>query len=115
MRLLIIALFLAGCASTPPTPPVTPQQVSPVIIHPTLPIPVTLEVPKFYVLTPDNVQEFFTREKTPVVYAVDTSGYQVLAANVQELRRYILELQNVVKYYKTSIEAQKKQNDVTTR
>ena len=115
MKKLALVVLLAGCTSTPQPEVIIPPPVvvSPILIHPPLPMPLDLQTPKFYVLTQDNIQEFFQKEKTPVIYAVDTAGYQALSGNVQEMRRYILELQNVVKYYKASIEAQKNENGTT--
>jgi len=107
MRILVLFLLLAGCAAKPTVLP-PPPLVSPVIIHPSSPTPVELEAPQFYVLTPNNIDKFFEREGVAVVFAVSTDGYESLALNIQELRRYINELQGVVLYYKTSIEEYEK-------
>jgi hypothetical protein len=57
------------------------------------------------------VDAFFEKEGELVIFAVNTDGYETLSVNVQELRRYIIELQGVVIYYKNSIEEYNRAND----
>ena len=115
MRYFLIGiLFIAGCANQPL--PVSPKYIPPVVVDPPLPVPVNLTPPKFYILTETTCESAFKDESA--YFSVSAQGYQSLSQNVQELRRYILELQALVEFYMKSIdvmqEAAEKHNEATT-
>jgi len=59
-------------------------------------------VPQFYVVSENNKETFQKRilkDSDGVFYAVTPDGYTILSENMQELRRYIRELQEVILYY----------------
>lgn len=100
-----VALFafiaLTGCASIPSTLVTVCEPIP--RIDPPMPEPVILNAPEFYVVSSENVDSFNVRIKEDsngVFYAITPVGYTILAQNVQELRRYIRELQQVIVYYK---------------
>jgi hypothetical protein len=94
---LLGLLLLTGCATT--VAPVKTCEPIP-MIDPPFPGPVVLSAPEFYVVSNENRKDFDLKITDGVFYAVTPAGYTILATNMQELRRYIRELQQVVLYYK---------------
>lgn len=100
-KVALLTVFLVGCT----TMEVTPKGVcDPIpIIDPPMPPPIVLNAPEFYVVSNENREAFdmrIQRDSNGVFYAITPSGYTILAENMQELRRYIRELQQVVIYYR---------------
>lgn len=76
------------------------------IPQPILPREINLKEPYWYVVSNKNIDEFIKKmEKTNggqvVFFAMSVDDYEVMAGNMQELRRYIRELKEVVVYYRT--------------
>lgn len=107
MKLLALALviFLMGCAGKE-VPVLQVKTVPPVVIHPPLPTSVNLTPPKFFIITETNCSTVFSQNSEDAYFGVSSTGYQDLSQNVQELRRYILELQNLIVFYKKSLDYQ---------
>ena len=74
------------------------------IVQPVMPREIDLKEPMWYVVTPANFEEFQARiieqEKELVFLAMTVPDYEVMAYNMQELKRYITELKDVVVYYR---------------
>ena len=74
------------------------------IIQPVMPREIDLKERMWFVVTPANFEEFQTRiieqEKELVFLAMTVPDYEVMAYNMQELKRYITELKEVVVYYR---------------
>ena len=74
------------------------------ITQPILPKEIDLKEPYWYVVSEKNLDEFLERVKeeqgTLVFFAMSVPDYELMAYNMQELRRYIRELQTVVVYYR---------------
>ena len=75
------------------------------IVQPVLPREIDLKDPYWYVVSDKNIDEFLARvEKDQgqlVFVAMSIPDYELMAYNMQELKRYINELKEVVVYYKT--------------
>lgn len=75
------------------------------IIQPVLPREIDLKEPYWYVVSEKNLDEFLARvEKDQgqvVFFAMSVPDYELMAYNMQELKRYINELKEVVVYYRT--------------
>jgi len=75
------------------------------IAHPVMPREIDLREPMWIVVTPENVDEQLAKiekqEGELVFLAMTIPDYEVMAYNMQELKRYITELKEVVVYYKT--------------
>ena len=75
------------------------------IVQPILPREIDLKDPYWYVVSDKNLDEFLTRvekDQGQVVFlAMSVSDYELMAYNMQELKRYINELKEVVVYYRT--------------
>ena len=93
------------------------------IIQPVMPREIDLKEPMWFVVTPANFEEFQTRiieqEKELVFLAMTVPDYEVMAYNMQELKRYITELKEVVVYYRKVTmppsEVKKEKEEVTKR
>ena len=74
------------------------------IVQPIMPREISLSNPTFIVVTPDNWEEQLARieeqEGELVFLAMTIPDYEVMSMNIQELRRYITELKDVVVYYR---------------
>jgi len=81
------------------------------IVQPIMPREISLSNPTFIVVTPDNWEEQLARieeqEGELVFLAMTIPDYEVMSMNIQELRRYITELKDVVVYYKKVTTPQK--------
>ena len=83
------------------------------IAHPVMPREIDLREPMWIVITPDNIDAKLERiekqEGELVFLAMTIPDYEVMAYNMQELKRYINELKEVVVYYKTVTTTQEEQ------
>ncbi len=98
---LFLLIFFGGCSLLPVRYVNTSEVITPVILHPPAPTPPNLIPPKFSILTRENYSSSF--KETDAYFAVDAQGYEVLSTNIQELRRYILELQSRILFYQESL------------
>jgi len=81
------------------------------IMQPVMPREIDLKEPYWYVVSEKNIDEFLARvekEQGQVVFfAMSVPDYELMAYNMQELKRYIRELREVVVYYRTVTMPQK--------
>jgi len=115
-RLLAILclLLLSSCSLFLPKPDPQPRIVTvtqvtyPNIQTPVAPQPVELNDVKFYVVTPDNLDEFleeFEEDNGQIVFvATSVPSYENLSINLQELRRYILQQKEIILYYEKAVD-----------
>jgi len=78
------------------------------ISQPVLPREIDLKEPYWYVVSDENLEEFLERVKKEnpnsgdlVFFAMSVPDYELMAYNMQELKRYITELKSIVVYYRT--------------
>jgi hypothetical protein len=90
---------------------VTAKPMERTIVQPIMPREISLSNPTFIVITPDNWEEQLARieeqEGELVFLAMTIPDYEVMSMNIQELRRYITELKDVVVYYRKVTTPQK--------
>jgi len=83
---------------------ITTKAIERTIIQPVMPREIDLKDPYWYVVSDKNIDEFLARvEKDQgqlVFFAMSVPDYEIMAYNMQELKRYINELKEVVVYYK---------------
>ena len=76
---------------------------------------VDLKDPYWYVVSDKNLDEFLQRvekeEGSVVFFAMSVPDYELMAYNMQELKRYIKELKEVVVYYRTVTTNQGEENE----
>tara|TARA_R110002126_G_scaffold51450_8_gene140683 strand:+ start:827 stop:1177 length:351 start_codon:yes stop_codon:yes gene_type:complete len=102
--LLATILLLSSCAGVKPIQIRTVEETTP-IQHPNLPNPIKLQDIEWHVITEDNLDEFIQMlrdTKSHVVFfAITPDNYEVMAYNLQDIRRYIKELKEIIVYYKS--------------
>ncbi len=83
---------------------VTAKPLDRKIVQPIMPREIDLKEPMWIVVTPDNWEEQLAKiekqEGELVFLAMSIPDYEVMAYNMQELKRYITELKDVVVYYR---------------
>ena len=108
-------LIMACSCSLLPTKKieVTAKPLDRKIVQPVMPREFSLQEPMWIVVTPENWEEQLARiekqEGELVFLAMTIPDYEVMAYNMQELKRYINELKEVVVYYRTVTTTQKEQ------
>ena len=90
---------------------VTAKPMERTIVQPVMPREIDLKDPYWYVVSDKNIEEFLKRVEKEhgqvVFFAMSVPDYELMAYNMQELKRYINELKEVVVYYKKVTEPQK--------
>ena len=110
----LMLLPLAACNTTQ-TIAVTAKPVELNIIQPVDPQPVDMLKVNVKVLTKENVDAFIKQAQkdqgtdNPVFVTLSTRDYEALSLNIQELKRYIVQQQKIIAYYKKATAA----HDVT--
>ena len=103
-------LLMTGCSWLPKQPePEIITVTKPVrieILQPDLPREINLKEPTWYVVSDKNMDDFLDRISkesggTVVFFAMSVGDYELMAYNMQEIRRYIREMKEVVVYYRT--------------
>ena len=74
------------------------------ISQPILPRAIDLKEPVWYVVSDKNLDEFLERVKKEqgqlVFFAMSVPDYELMAYNMQEIKRYVREMKEVVIYYR---------------
>ncbi len=103
--IFIILLLLGGCASTPVKEVVIktkPIEIE--IAQPERPKEIKLERPEWFVVNSSNLQEFLEKVRKiqsdePVFFAFTPQDYEKMSYNLQEIRRYVLQQNEIIVYY----------------
>jgi len=115
LLLLVPASLLYSCSSKEPTIQKEPEVIIKTkVIEKNIPIqarPKGLSLSKditWYVITPETIDAFdekLKKEQGPewVFFAIEVKDYENLSLNVAEIRRYILQQMELIKYYENSI------------
>ena len=99
-------MMVSSCSLVPTKKEVeiTTKAIERTIIQPVMPREIDLKEPYWYVVSDKNIDEFLSRvEKDQgqvVFFAMSVPDYELMAYNMQELKRYINELKEVVVYYR---------------
>ena len=85
------------------------------IVQPIMPREIDLKEVMWLTITPENFEEQFAlienQEGELVFLAMTVPDYEVMAYNMQEIKRYITELKDVVVYYKSVTTQQEENNE----
>ena len=98
--------MVSSCSLLPKTQKieVSSKAIDRQIIQPVMPREIDLKEPQWYVVSSKNLDEFIARvEKDQgqvVFFAMSVPDSELMAYNMQELKRYIREVQEVVVYYR---------------
>lgn len=102
---LIVLMTVYSCGLIPKKVDVVSKPIERTIAQPILPRGLDLKEPYWYVVSEKNIEEFLQRvekeEGAVVFFAMSVPDYELMAYNMQELKRYIKELKEVVVYYRT--------------
>lgn len=104
MKTIAVTFLVTGCSwNRPIEVQTTPVELN--IPQPNLPREIDLKEPYWYVVSEANVDEFLERIKKEnagqiVFFAMSVGDYELMAYNMQELKRYIKQLKEVVVFYK---------------
>ena len=99
-------MMVSSCSLVPTKKEVeiTTKAIERTIIQPVMPREIDLKEPYWYVVSDKNIDEFLSRvEKDQgqvVFFAMSVPDYELMAYIMQELKRYINELKEVVVYYR---------------
>ena len=103
---MLMVLIMACSCSLLPTREiqVTAKPMERKIVQPIMPRAIDLKELQWLTVTPDNWEEQLARieqqEGELVFLAMTIPDYEVMAYNMQEIKRYITELKDVVVYYR---------------
>ena len=116
---LVSALTIAlssGCSVLPkvdftPPPPVKviTEEVKMEIYQPPLPQEIKMEDVNWFVITKNNYEESVAKVEQLlggefVVFALTPTGYEAMAYNLQEIRRFIRQQKEIILYYREATE-----------
>jgi len=83
---------------------VTAKPLDREIVQPVMPREISLQEPMWIVITPENWEDQLAKieeqEGELVFLAMTIPDYEIMAYNMQEIKRYITELKDVVVYYR---------------
>ena len=103
--LLMTSMLVSNCSLIPTKQvEVVAKPVERVITQPIMPREIDLKEVRWLTITPENYEEQFAiieaQEGELVFLAMTIPDYETMAYNMQELKRYITELKDVVVYYR---------------
>ena len=110
-------LMMACSCSLLPTKKieVTAKPMDRTIVQPVMPRENDLKEVRWLTITPENYEEQFAviedQEGELVFLAMTVPDYEVMAYNMQELKRYITELKDVVVYYRKVTTKQEQEDE----
>ena len=113
---MLMVLIMACSCSLLPTREiqVTAKPMERKIVQPIMPRAIDLKELQWMTVTPDNWEDQLARieeqEGELVFLAMTIPDYEVMAYNMQEIKRYITELKDVVVYYR-KVTTEKLPND----
>ena len=105
MALLTISMMACSCSLIPTKQiQVSAKPIERKIVQPIMPREIDLKQPEWIAVTPENKDEQLAKieeqEGELVFLAMTIPDYEVMAYNMQEIKRYITELKDVVVYYR---------------
>ena len=110
-------LMMACSCSLLPTKKIeeTAKPMDRTIVQPVMPREIDLKEVRWLTITPENYEEQFAviedQEGELVFLAMTVPDYEVMAYNMQELKRYITELKDVVVYYRKVTTKQEQEDE----
>ena len=110
-------LMMACSCSLLPTKQieVTAKPMDRTIVQPVMPREIDLKEVRWLTITPENYEEQFAliedQEGELVFLAMTVPDYETMAYNMQEIKRYITELKDVVVYYRKVTTTAEQENE----
>ena len=118
--LLMILIMACSCSLLPTKQiQVSAKPIERQIVQPIMPREIDLREVRWLTITPENYEEQFAiieaQEGELVFLAMTIPDYETMAYNMQELKRYITELKDVVVYYREVTTADLKNESDTNK
>ena len=112
----MILMMTCSCSLIPTKQiQVTAKPLDRTIVQPIMPREIDLKEVRWLTITPENFEEQFKviedQEGELVFLAMTVPDYEVMAYNMQEIKRYITELKDVVVYYRKVTTNQEEANE----
>ena len=112
----MILMMVCSCSLIPTKEiQITAKPIDRTIVQPVMPREIDLKEIRWLTITPENYEEQFqlieNQEGELVFLAMTIPDYEVMAYNMQELKRYITELKDVVVYYRQVTTQQEKEDE----
>lgn len=106
VALLTISMMVSSCSLLGTKQlEVVAKPMDRTIIQPIMPREIDLKQLKWFAVTSKNLDEFLEtiekQEGEVIFLAMSVPDYEVMSGNMQELKRYITEMKDVVVYYRT--------------
>ena len=113
---LTILMMACSCSLLPTKEiQVTAKPMDRTIVQPVMPREIDLKEVRWLTITPENYEQQFAvienQEGELVFLAMTVPDYEVMAYNMQELKRYITELKDVVVYYRKVTTKQEQEDE----
>lgn len=110
--LLLSSIFLFSCAKE--SIPVTTVLQTDIQVK-QRPRQLDLKDVKFYVVTPENydnfMKEFIKSNGTEVYYALSVQDYENMSENFADITRYIIQANDLLLYYETAAKPEKEEKE----
>jgi len=101
-----VLVLINGCSLLKKAPrevEIKTVQLRTQIQQPVLPRAIVMKEPKWYVVSNANIDDFMSRigkETGGVFFAMSPGDYELMAYNLQEIKRFIKEIKEVIVYYR---------------
>ena len=115
LYLTVLVLLLSSCSSFKPEKEIVTVEkiVKPTIAIALKPTPIEMKNADVLVVTEQNFQEVVDKVKAKqngqfVVYALDLKSFENLAINMEQIKRYIEQQNEVILYYEKAVREEPK-------
>ena len=101
-----VLVLINGCSLLKKAPrevEIKTVQIRTQIQQPVLPRAIDMKEPEWYVVSNANIDEFLIRienETGGVFFAMTPGDYELMSYNLQEIKRFIKEIKEVIVYYR---------------
>tara|TARA_A100001388_G_scaffold248808_1_gene209101 strand:- start:186 stop:548 length:363 start_codon:yes stop_codon:yes gene_type:complete len=116
--LTVLVLLLSSCSSFKPEKEIVTVEkiVKPTIAIALKPTPIEMKNADVLVVTEQNFQEVVDKVKAKqngqfVVYALDLKSFENLAINMEQIKRYIEQQNEVILYYEKAVTWEKESDE----
>ncbi len=118
LYLTVLVLLLSSCSSFKPEKEIVTVEkiVKPTIAIALKPTPIEMKNADVLVVTEQNFQEVVDKVKAKqngqfVVYALDLKSFENLAINMEQIKRYIEQQNEVILYYEKAVTWEKESDE----
>lgn len=107
-------MTVSACNLLPERPAevkIVTKPVERVIVQPVLPRAISLNEPAWMVVSETNFEDFekLIKSEKMAFFVMTADDYELMAGNMQEIRRYIREMKEVVIYYRNVTQPNKEE------